>query len=111
MTRRRCFPPQIHFRVVFGDSIVSVVCAQRRDYPMFLTTPSSTEHQLRLRPEEQNCFAIGFGVEVSIKSHPILRRHGHIVHVLHSRLPSSERERTEAKREVSGMSQIDSRYP
>jgi hypothetical protein len=32
------------FQVVFGNSIVSVVFAQRRDYPMFLTTPSSTEH-------------------------------------------------------------------
>jgi hypothetical protein len=39
---------------------VSVVFAQRRDYPMFLTTPGSTEHQLRLRPEEQTFFTIGF---------------------------------------------------
>src|SRR5258706_13637267 len=75
------------FQVVFTDSIVSIVFAQRRDYPMFLTTPSSTEHQLRLRPEEQNFVTIGFVVEVSIKNDPILRRHRHIVRVLHSRLP------------------------
>jgi hypothetical protein len=56
------------FQVVFGDSIASVVFAQRHDYPMFLTTPGSTEHQLRLRPEEQTFFAIGFVVEVSLKT-------------------------------------------
>src|SRR2546426_11694271 len=75
------------YQVVFGDSIVSIVFAQRRDYPMFLTTPGPTEHQLRLRPEEQNFFTIGFAVEVYIKNHPILGRHGHIVCILHSRLP------------------------
>src|SRR5258708_40116493 len=75
------------FQVVFGDSIVSIVFAERRDYPMFLTTPGSTEHQLRLRPEEQNFFTTGFVVEGSIKNHPIVRRHSHILRVLHSRLP------------------------
>src|SRR5258707_13095608 len=60
-------------------------CPPRHRLP--LPYRGTTEHQLRLRPEEQNFFTIGFAVEVSIKNHPIFRRHGHIVRVLHSRLP------------------------